>query len=503
MDVIGSSPVGPTPTPCEETLKFQPPQRKALSESELDKAIKALSSRIAFSSALLLEQQKLRLADADALEGWIADLKADGSAEAIRAISIFVVDLFPAAPSDSKGEPEASLAPEFKTVVTKRHRKRGRGSVFFYIRTLITSLTLALINLSILSWLELSAIDSIIAIAAGVIAAHLIALITKTHKLHPLLRAASVFGGLGVYWSSGLILGMISVLYSTGYVFQSDALDSRFQLPEFRADLLILGLAIFILTQFSSAGFKKVLPGIVLFIGIGWAATNVSYQLPALDSGLTPNSIWAAVAIGVTSSLVIVFGEPHEQETASTLSFSALSSIVFSVLALGFLAGVTEPGWQFLELTAILSLLLLLALSGFDLAGKGLGRCVGAAFLLGPLLANLGDYLLAPIVAMLSCAAVLIIFDQFSRRSSLHVDSVNNGHGFYSGFQVCSWLALAVAALAGVPGLQQLWSSGLGFSPLELAFFSGLLFGIVFGLIRIPVVIGQDRDIKNLESRNG
>ena len=502
MDVIGSSPVGPTLRPCEETLEFQPPQRKALSDSELELALRAINISIAESSALLLEQQKLRTEDEAALESWITRLKADGSAEAVRALRIFVVDLFPAAPKDTKAGMDPIFTSEINTIGIRRPRNRGRGSIFFYIRTIVTSLILALTNLVILSWLATSFLDSVVALTGGLVAAHAVACILKTHKLHPLLRSASVFGGLGVYWSSGLILGTVSILYSSGYVIESVALDSGYQFSEFGVDLFVLGLAIFLITQLSSTGFGKVLPGIVLFIGIGWASTNVSYQLPALGSNLSLNALWAAIAIGVTGSLVIVFGQPHEQENPSTLSFSALSSIAFSILALGFLAGVKEPNWQFLYLTAILSLLLLLALSGFDLAGKALGRFAGAAFLIGPIFAVFGDWLLGPILSMLSCATVVIIFDQLSRRSSLHVDSLNNGYGFYSAFQFWSWCALAVAASAGVPQLQQLWFSGLMFSAVEISLISGVLVGIVFGLIRIPIVIGQDRDIKNVESRN-
>jgi hypothetical protein len=483
-------------------LKFQPPQRKALSETELELALKARSTSIAESSALLLEQQKLRAEDEAALESWIDRLKSDGSAEAVRAMKIFIVDLFLAAPSDTRAELDPVFTSEIGTIGIRRPRNRGRGSIFFYFRTIVTSLILALTNLVILSWMATSFLDSVVAVTGGLVAAHAVAFILKTHKLHPLLRSESVFGGLGVYWSSGLILGTVSILYSSGYVTESVALDSGYQFSEFGVDLVVLGLAILLITQLSSTGFRKVLPGIVLFIGIGWASTNVSYQLPALGSNLSLNALWAAIAIGVTGSLVIVFGQPHEQENPSTLSFSALSSIAFSILALGFLAGVKEPNWQFLYLTAILSLLSLLALSGFDLAGNALGRFAGAAFLIGPVFAVFGDWLPGPILSMLSCAIVVIIIDQLFRRSSLHLNSLDNGYGFYSAFQFWSWCALAVAAFAGVPEVQQFWSSGLMFAGLEISFISGVLVGIVFGLIRIPVVIGQDRDIKNVESRN-
>jgi hypothetical protein len=483
-------------------LKFQPPQRKALSEPELELALKARSASIAESSALLLEQQKLRTEDEAALESWIGRLKSDGSAEAVRAMKIFIVDLFLAAPSDIRAELDPVFTSEIGTIGIRRPRNRGRGSIFFYFRTIVTSLILALTNLVILSWMATSFLDSVVAVTGGLVAAHAVASILKTHRLHPLLRSASVFGGLGVYWSSGLILGTVSILYSSGYVAESVALDSGFKVSEFGVDLVVLGLALFLITQLSSTGFRKVLPGIVLFIGIGWASTNVSYQLPALGSNLSLNALWAAIAIAVTGSLVIMFGQPHEQENPSTLSFSALSSIAFSILALGFLAGVKEPNWQFLYLTAILSLLLLLALSGFDLAGNALGRFAGAAFLIGPVFAVFGDWLLGPISSMLSCAIVVIIFDQLFRRSSLHVNSLDNGYGFYSAFQFWSWCALAVAAFAGVPEVQQFWSSGLMFAGLEISFISGVLVGIVIGLIPIPVVIGQDRDIKNVESRN-
>ena len=481
-------------------MEFVPPRRKALSEQELNRALESSNfESTTRASELLREQELLRLEDVENLRNWIADLRQDGSPDAIWALSRFVNGIFPQEIKVAKAIAPPLLTSEFSAISLKRARKRGHNSFSFYLQSIVTGIVVALLNLFVINWLAQSLLDAVIAIGVGVIIAHLLALVLKTHHLHPLLRSAAVFGGSGVYWAAVLLLGAIAIIYSSVYLGASEVFAEQLQFRDFRLDLLLVGLIILLFTQVSSRRIRKLIPVTLVILGLGWLVLNAKFSFPALELSVTTGALWGAIWVAVTTTAVVVYGQPHQKESPQTLGFSALVSIVFSILALGFLGESSQPGWSFIELITCFGLLAMLALSGLDLAGGVLGRLTGAAFIFGIALANLSSVLVAPMLSLLSCAVVLLLLDQLARRSGLHLSSLNTSHGIYGSFQFWSWLALAISTATGFEQVQLLWSSNPGFTSLELALMSGTSLGILFGLIRIPVVRIQDREIKNIE----
>jgi hypothetical protein len=150
--------------------------------------------------------------------------------------------------------------------------------------------------------------------------------------------------------------------------------------------------------------------------------------------------------------------------------------------------------------SAIAALFIALVYAGRDLAGGALGRFAGLALLVGLAFSPIAPEVAGVVLAVLAAAAALMLIDQLSRTSALHVASLDTSYGFYGSFSWSSWSALVLAGLMGTPLITSLLPDLL--NHLEWSFVSGLTVGIVIGLLRIPIVRRQDREIKNLDNSN-
>jgi hypothetical protein len=199
----------------------------------------------------------------------------------------------------------------------------------------------------------------------------------------------------------------------------------------------------------------------------------------------------------VVSTVLLLAGLPHTKVSWGSAAWLLPTATVFS-LPLAFAAPYSV---EFALPVAVFALIIALVYSGRDLAGTVLGRLAGLAPLIGLALSPFADELSGVVMAMLVCSLTLMLLDQLFRSSPLHVASLNTSYGFYGSVTITGWLALTVSALSGTTFITALLPDL--FNHLEWALLGGLTSGLLLGLVRIPIVRKQDREIKNLDSSSG
>ena len=488
--------------------EFEPPKPQALSDAELHRAINLLGNStesLAQAEALLSKQATIREADSKALAEWIRQMQLDGSKEAQQALAAMVLDVMPSEiveTEPSKADPmDSSSEPLFTSEIaqiTPRKQHRKRVAQLTNIRIAIGSwLVVALVNALVSHWLELSASESIGSAVIGLIlAAPLIGLL-KSHALHPLLRSAAVFGGWGVYLGAGILLSGLSLVVVQGSlsVAQVDLLPSL--VDGYPSALLASALLALLLSQF----LTRHLHTWSLLIS---AISIVAYELGRLggfpriilEEPDAEKLLWGSLATGLVTSALFIFGQPHQRVSVSGLGWQVPLGILLSCLV------ALLPTSNLFPVAIIFIASLSIALAGRDLSSNAWGRLAGLAYIVPIILLPFGSYISGPMVAVLTAAVALISLDQALRRSALHIPSLDTSYGFYGSFQVLSWTALIVSAPLGTEVIQGLLLPDVQLSQHELALIFGLVIGSVFGLIRLFVVRGQDREIRNVEFRN-
>ena len=503
-------------------VEFEPPKRKALSDAELHRAITLLGSSaegLANSERLISEQTILREEDSKALSQWIADLQADGSAEALAALrkialEVLPTNLEPIAPAESLAF-EKPAEPIFTTeiqIVGRKQLTRRKEILRSLIPGFASWLLMASVNAFIASWLELTHLESIIAFSIGSAAAAVVLAFLKSHSLHPLIRSAAVFGGWGVYLGAALAMGFTSLVVLEGvlHIVEQDLIVAF--VPGYRSDVLICALAALVLSQVIPRSWHWRL---LLAAGISVPAVLLATAEPNFANGswfayaprsgeiYDPSSQidwqlvgWASFAVGLMTVVIFTIGMPHRQMKAWSFGLQA-------PLGVGLSIGLVFLGSSMQALLATLfAVFLALALSGRDLTGRAIGRWAAASFLLPVIALPYLDYLNGPAVAILAALIVLLFADQVFRRTPLHIPSLDTSYGFYGSFQVLTWLALLVATPFGVKFIQDLLVPNSYFTEHELALIFGLTIGVIFALLRIFIIRSQDREIRNVEIRN-
>lgn len=503
-------------------VEFEPPKPKALSDAELHRAITLLGSSaegLANSERLISEQALLREQDSEALSQWIADLQADNSPQALLALKKLALDVLPAnieeVDSAAPIEPSKPEVPIFTTeipIIGRRARSRKKDVARKIVPGLASWLLVALVNVLIATWLELTIVEAMVSFAIGLSAGGLVLALMKSHSLHPMIRSAAVFGGWGVYLGAALAMSFTSLVFLAGvlHILDNDLLVSV--IPGYRTDVLVIALSALLLGQLlprtwhwwtllvagSISALLLFATGQQLQIASDWFA-----YAPLSDSYLYSPAIsdwaqvgWASFAVGLMSVVVFAFALPHSQTKAWSFALQV-------PLGVGLSVGLILVGQSALALTATLGLIFLaMTFAGRDLTARPIGRWAGAAFLIPVFAMPILGYVNGPAVAVLAAVIVLLFTDQLFRRTPLHIPSLDTSYGFYGSFQPLTWITLLLAAPFGVEQIQELVLPNSDFTVYELALIFGLAIGVTFAVLRIFVIRAQDREIRNVEFRN-
>jgi hypothetical protein len=478
--------------------EFERPRAQALTDVELARALQTFPSDakgIEQAGKLMAEQQKLREQDSQELQAWIELLRARDDQQSRKILSDSIASILPPEPvqQEPQAEEPAVLTSQLP-VITRRGKVSDRVRNGQIRKLLVTAVLLAVSSTLVLDWLSLSGISAILSVVTGLAIALVISVPLKRHLLHPILRAAAVFGGLGVYVFAALILGATSLFFIAAF-------DGHSELPElasvgpYSAIVVVLVAAATLVGQILPVRFGS---AAILLVSLAAAGLLVSNRFelelaPTLQTGW----YWGTASVAVVSTVLLLAGLPHTKvswgsaawllPTATGLSLPLAFAVPYSV--------------EFALLVAVFALIIALVYSGRDLAGSVLGRLAGLAPLIGLALSPFADELSGVVMAMLVCSLTLMLLDQLFRSSPLHVASLNTSYGFYGSVTITGWLALTVSALSGTTFVTALLPDL--FNHLEWALLGGLISGLLFGLIRIPIVRKQDREIKNLDSSSG
>ncbi len=503
-------------------VEFEPPKPKALSDAELHRAITLLGSSaegLANSERLIAEQALLREQDSQALSSWIAQLQADGSAQALVALKKLALDVLPAniepvepAEVASIAKPEVPVFTSEITIIGRRQISRRNEISRKLLPGIATWLLVGLVNLLIATWLELNSAEAFAAFAIGSIAAGVVLSFTKTHSLHPLIRSAALFGGWGVYLGAALAIGLSSLVLLEGvlHIVEKDLLIQL--IPGYRTDVLVCALGALVFSQLLPRSWHWWSILIVAVTAIGILA--FSGQIPNQETGwfayapLSHSSFipgdsfdweqvgWASFAVGLMTIVVLLFGVPHSQTRAWSFTLQV-------PLVIGISIGLVYLGQSWMAAVGTLfAVFLSMAFAGRDLTARAIGRWAGAAFLLPVLASPVLDFVNGPAVSVLAALLVLLFGDQLFRRTPLHIPSLDTSYGFYGSFQPVTWIGLICAALFGLAPIQAFLLPGSSFTTHEIALVFGLAIGLAFALLRIFVIRAQDKEIRNVEIRN-
>jgi hypothetical protein len=473
--------------------KFERPRAKALSDAELAQILKTFpsdSAGIERARALMQEQQLLREQDQRDLQNWIEAIRESGDASDTAELNRVMVEYFPPKPRQiSNSEAEATDTSQL-TVISRRQSLKGKSVAKSLVQFAAVIALLAGINLLITSWLGVQGLEAVSAIALGVTAASILVFPLRSHALHPILRSAAVFGGAGVYLFGGLVLGLLSLVYALSFG-NNVEFATLAKLGPFLAPSVIAVTVSVAIGQLVSPKFGYLSFGLVAIAGLGLSETKTLDISPVL----TDSWLVATLAIALVTSAVTIFGLPHTPSSVGKESGVAFGNIVVSSLAVLFLV---PTSWT--VALVISGLFVALVFSGRDLAAGSLGRWAGLAGLIGLLVSPVSDYLLGSSLSVLAAAAMLLLIDQIFRRQPLHIPSLDAKHGYYGSFQALSWIALLLAAVAGVRELQSYLPVSV--DPLTLSLSLGGLIGLLIGLIRFFTVKRQEREVQTAGTAN-
>lgn len=473
--------------------EFERPRAKALSDAELARALQSFPSDaigLEAASKLVAEQQRLRIQDSQELQAWIEHLRERDDEQSRQILAESIATIFP---TEEIAEPERQEEPALLTselrVITRKSKVANRLRSANALKLTLLTLLLALVNALAMGWLELDGVSALLALAVGIPSALIFATPLRRHMLHPILRAAAVFGGRGVYVFGGVALGLTASVYVIAFQAMSP-LNDLASIGPYSAVLIVLVSLTALLGQIVPVRFGPLLIGLPTLVGIGLLfGSEFSFDL---SSSIEPGWVWGAVSSGLLSIAILIFGTPHVQ-----VSWGASAALAPSILGLSaLLIGFKSFSFDLAFASAIAALLIALVYAGRDLAGGALGRFAGLSLLIGLALSPLMQILDGVVLAILAAAATLMLLDQLARTSALHVASLDTSYGFYGSFTLSSWIALVIAGVLGTPWITALLPDAL--NHLEWSFVSGVTVGVLLGLLRIPSVRRQDREIKNL-----
>jgi hypothetical protein len=478
--------------------EFERPRAQALSDAELARALQTFPSDatgVELAGKLMAEQQKLREQDSQELQAWIELLRARDDLQSRRILADSLSTIFPIEPiQDSPEKTEPAVLTSQLPIITRKGRVSNRLRNGQIRRLLVVALLLAVSSTLVLDWLDLNALSSIVSLVTGLLTALAVSIPLKQHLIHPILRAAAVFGGRGVYVFSGLILGSTALFFIAAFDGHSD-LPELASVGPYSAIVIILVAAAALLGQLLPVRFGSALILLPTLAALGLLVSN-RFE-PMEDLSLEAGWHWGAASVAVVSTVVLLAGLPHTRITWASAGWLLPATTLIGMalaLAVPFSVALALP-------VAVFALMIGLVYSGRDLAGRALGRFAGLSLILGLAISPLADLLSGVVMAILVCALTLMLLDQLMRSSALHVASLDTSYGFYGAFSLTGWLALTISAIAGTDFVTALLPSF--FNHLEWSLVGGVATGVVFGLIRIPIIRRQDREIKNLDSSSG
>lgn len=475
--------------------EFERPRARALSDAELSRALQSFPSDaigLEAASKLIAEQQQLRIQDSQELQAWIELLRQRDDEQSRQILAESIATIFPAeqiAEPDPKQEP-AVLTSELR-VITRRGKVASRLKGASALKLTLLTLLLALVNALAMDWLKLDGLSALLALSLGVPTAFLFATPLRRHLLHPVLRAAAVFGGWGVYVFGGLALGSTAAVYVIAFQALSP-LHGLAYLGPYSAVLILLVSLAALIGQLAPVRFGPLVIAVPTLLGLGFLV-GPSFSID-LSSPVQPGWVWGVVASTLLSTMVLVFGTPHVQVNWKKSAVIAPTVLALSTVLVAFSAFSLEVAFA----STIAALLIALVYSGRDLAGGALGRFAGLSLLIGLALSPFMSVLDGVILAVLAASVTLMLLDQLARSSALHVASLDTSYGFYGSFSLSSWAGLLLAGVMGTPLITAMLPDLL--NHLEWSFVSGVAIGVLVGLLRIPSVRRQDREIKNLDS---
>lgn len=478
--------------------EFERPRPQAMSDAELARALQMFpsdASGIEAAGRLMAEQQRLRTKDSEELQAWIEHLKARDDEQSRKILAESIASIFPPEPIDI---PIPAAEPPLLTselpILTRRGRISSRLRAKHAAENLAAGLLLVAVNALVLHWLDLGGLSALLSITLGLGAAILIAKPLRSHALHPILRAATVFGGHGVYLFAGLILGSIALLYLMAFQGKSDLFELAYIGP-FSAVAIALIAGSALIGQLLPAAFSGWLVGLAALGSITMLSSTELSEASWVS--LQEGWYWGVASTALISLAVMIFGTKH-----TVLSTGSSVAIWFGVTpgVCGTLL-VAPTSTDLAALIAMAALLLSASYAGRDLAGGALGRFAGLAIVLGLLGTPFLVFIDGSIVAVVACSAVLMVSDQLFRRSALHIPSLDTSYGFYGSFSFTGWFGLALAAISGISPVTAMLPDF--FNHLEWSLLLGIATGLLTGILRIPLIRKQDREIKNLDSSSG
>jgi hypothetical protein len=478
--------------------EFERPRAQALSDAELARALQTFPSDangVELAGKLMAEQQRLREQDSKELQAWIELLRARDDMQSRRILADSLATIFPIEPiQETPEKTEPAVLTSQLPIITRKGRVSNRLRNGQVRRLLVVALLLAVSSTLVLDWLDLSGVSAIVSLATGLSFALAVSVPLKRHIMHPILRAAAVFGGRGVYVFSGLILGSTSLFFIAAFDGHSD-LPQLASVGPYSAIVIILVAAAAALGQLLPVRFGSAMILLPTLTALVLLVSNRFEPISILS--LQPGWHWGAASVAVVSTVVLLAGLPHTKITWGSAAWLLPTTTLIGVplaLAVPYSVDLALP-------VAVFALMLGLVFSGRDLAGKALGRFAGLSLLLGLAISPFADLLSGVVVAILVCALTLMLLDQLMRSSALHVASLDTSYGFYGSVSITGWFALTLSAATGTEFVTALLPSF--FNHLEWSLVGGVATGLVFGLIRIPIIRRQDREIKNLDSSSG
>ncbi len=474
---------------------FERPKRRALSDAELAEELSKFPSDhkgIERAQDLIATQQKLREQDASALEAWFEQMRQRDDEFSRGLIQETLAELFPSDQSTpSAPVPEPTFTSEI-SVVTRRSVVSQRLKIAQFGAALVRAVVLALVALGVGAWLDVHSLDLLLAYAVGAAVALIASNQLRSHELHPLLRSAAVFGGRGVYLAAPLLLALLCFALIAGFPTESELSSIRLEFGYQALAVLAIGTVV-LLSQLAPARFHG-----LLIATLGLATFGVVFaQSFRTTPSFSGNWFWAAVAIAIIGFLLLIFGIPHRRASV-VQDAGTLGSGAALILPVSFATG--YEGLELVSIAVISILIFGLSAAGRDISGGVRSRLLGLSVMIGLILSPLQGFLIPHVISALAAASVLLLGDQLVRRQPLHLASLDTSYGFYGSFQLVSWSSVAIASL--IPNSLVMTLLPPVMNQTEWSLTLGTATGLLFALLRIRVIRGQDRELENIDPRN-